>query len=216
MHAGFPQSTTNLIHVLRIGAGADEVLRPLLSRKGGKFLAESMAMLLKLGFGFVMRDSLLNQQQAAQARAFLEENFVIIDPEAPGGKRYYQGKFLIRTRRAGDDMNVLFCFCPHPERLLNHMPWGESINPLTVVETEVLTEEDAEKLEHVTGKVDLVIRFKDVESILGLIGGANVDIVGMLLDNVVQLEGNVGHLFKLGAIGANIQQAIQSNGLKLH
>ena len=216
MHAGFPQSTSNLIHVLRIGAGSDEALRPLLSSKGGKFLAESMAMLLKLGFGFVMRDSLLSQQQAAQARAFLEENFVIIDPEAPGGKRYYQGKFLIRTRRAGDDMNVLFCFCPHPERLVNQMPWGETINSLEVVETKVLTEQEAEKLEHELGKVDLVIRFKDVESILGLIGGANVDIVGMLLDNVVQLQGNVGHLFKLGAIGANIQQAIQPDSLKLH
>jgi hypothetical protein len=216
MHAGFPQSTSNLIHVLRIGAGANEALRPLLSSKGGKFLAESMAMLLKLGFGFVMRDSLLNQQQAVQARAFLEENFVIIDPEAPGGKRYYQGKFLIRTRRAGDNMNVLFCFCPHPERLVNQMPWGETINSLEVVETKVLTEQEAEKLEREPDKVDLVIRFKDVESILGLIGGANVDIVGMLLDNVVQLQGNVGHLFKLGAIGANIQQAIQSNSLKLH
>jgi hypothetical protein len=216
MHAGFPQSTTNLIHVLRIGAGADEVLRPLLSRKGGKFLAESMAMLLKLGFGFVMRDSLLNQQQAAQARAFLEENFVIIDPEAPGGKRYYQGKFLIRTRRAGDDMNVLFCFCPYPERLLKQMPWGETINSLEVVQTKVLSEQEAEELEHEPDKVDLVIRFKDVESILGLIGGANVDIVGMLLDNVVQLKGNVGHLFKLGAIGANIQQAIQPDDLKIH
>jgi len=216
MHAGFPQSTTNLIHVLRIGAGADEVLRPLLSRKGGKFLAESMAMLLKLGFGFVMRDSLLNQQQAAQARAFLEENFVIIDPEAPGGKRYYQGKFLIRTRRAGDDMNVLFCFCPQPERLLKQMPWGGTINSLEVVQTKVLSEQEAEELEHEPDKVDLVIRFKDVESILGLIGGANVDIVGMLLDNVVQLKGNVGHLFKLGSIGANIQQAIQPDDLKIH
>ncbi len=216
MHAGFPQSTSNLIHVLRIGADADDALRPLLSREGGEFLAESMALLLKLGFGFVMRDSLLDQQQAAQARAFLEENFVIIDPKAPGGKRYYQGKFLIRTRRAGDDMNVYFCFCTHPERLLKQMPWGETINSLEVLQTTVLTEQEAEKLEHEPDKVDLVIRFKDVEAILGLIGGANVDIVGMLLDNVVQLQGNVGHLFKLGAIGANIQQIIQSTALKTH
>jgi hypothetical protein len=209
MHAGFPQSTSNLIHVLRIGADADDALRPLLSRKGGKFLAESMALLLKLGFGFVMRDSLLNQQQTAKARAFLEDNFVIIDPQAPGGKRYYQGKFLIRTRRYGDDMNVLFNFCPHPERLFKKMPWGESINSMEILETTVLTEQQAEQLEHEPDKVDLVIRFKDIESILGLIGGSNVDIVGLLLDNVVQLRGNVGHLFKLGAIAANIQQAIQ-------
>ena len=216
MHAGFPQFTSNLIHVLRIGAGTDDALRPLLSHEGGKFLAESMAHLLKLGFGFVMRDSLLDQQQAAQARAFLEENFVIIDPKASTGKRYYQGKFLIRTRRAEDDMNVYFCFCPHPERLLKQMPWGETINSFEVIQTTVLTEQEAENLEHEPHKVDLVILFKDVEAILGLIGGANIDIVGMLLDNVVQLQGNVGHLFKLGAIGANIQQIIQSTNLKNH
>lgn len=215
MHAGFPQSTANLIHVLRIGADADDVLRPLLSCTSGTLLANSMALLLKLGFGFVMRDSLLNEQQAAQARAFLEDNFVIIDPKAPDGKRYYQGKFLIRTRRAGDDMNVLFCFCPHPDQLFTSMPWGETINSLEVIETAVLTEQEAEELESQPDKVDLVIRFKDVESILGLIGGANVDIVGLLLDNIVQLCGNVGHLFKLGAIGANIQQVIQSNGLSI-
>ncbi|MCX7097948.1 MAG: hypothetical protein NTV43_08610 [Methylococcales bacterium] len=209
MHAGFPQSTTSLIHVLRIGASANELLRPLLSRKGGKFVADSMAMLIKLGFGFVMRDSLLDQQQAAKARAFVEDNLVIIDPQAPDGRRYYQGKFLIRTRKAGDDMNVYFCFCPHPGHLFVPTPWGEAINSLAVVETSVLSEEEADKLEHQPDKVDLVIRFKDVESILGLIGGANVDIVGMLLDNVVQLQGNVGHLFKLGAIGSNIQQAIE-------
>jgi hypothetical protein len=95
------------------------------------------------------------------------------------------------------------------------MPWGETINSLEVIETAVLTEQEAEELESQPDKVDLVIRFKDVESILGLIGGANVDIVGLLLDNIVQLCGNVGHLFKLGAIGANIQQVIQSNGLSI-
>ena len=216
MHAGFPQSTTNLIHVLQIGASADDVLRPLLSRKGGKLLADSMALLLKLSFGFVMRDSLVDKQQADKARDFLEENFVIIDPLAPGGKRYYQGKFLIRTRRAGDDMNVLLRFCPHPERIMKQMPWGETINSMEVVKTKVLNEQEADKLENDPDKVDLVIRFKDVESILGLIGGANIDIVGMLLDNVVQLRGNTGHLFKLGAIGSNIQREFESYGTKLH
>lgn len=215
MHAGFPQHTTNLINVLRIGADADDSLRPLLSRKGGKLVANSMALLLKLGFGFVMRDSLLNPHQAAQARAFVEENFVIIDPNAPSGKRYYQGKFLIRTHQPGDNMNVYFCFCPHPERIFKQMPWGESIDSLEIVQTKVLPEQEADQLEQ-SDKVDLVIRFKDVESILGLIGGTSLDIVDMLLDNVVQLKGNTGHLFKLGAIAANIQQAIQPNILQLH
>jgi len=209
MHAGFPHQTSNLIHVLRIGAGTDDVLKAFLSQTGGKLVAETMALLLKLGFGFVMRDGLLDQQQSAKAKAFFEDNFVIIDPEAADGKRFYQGKFLIRTRKAEDDMNVFFGFCPSPEHLLTKMPWGKCLNPLEVVHTKVLTEDEADALEQAQGQVDLVIRFKDVESILGLIGGKGVDIVGMLLDNVVQLQGNVGHLFKLGAIGTNIQQAIQ-------
>lgn len=211
MHAGFPQATTRLVDVLRIGAGADEALKPFLSRAGGKFVAETMALLLTLGFGFVMRGGLLDQEQSDKAKAFFEDNFVIIDPEATGGKRYYQGKFLIRTRRADDDMNVFFGFCLSPEHLLTKMPWGECLDPLEVVQAKVLTEKQADALEQAQGKVDLVIRFRDVESILGLLGGAGVDIVGMLLDNVVQLQGNVGHLFKLGAIGANIQQAIQAD-----
>lgn len=216
MHAGFPQSTVNLIHVLQIGASADDELRSLLSSKGGKLMAEGMALLLKLGFGFVLRDSLLSPQQAAKARAFLEENFIIVDPDAQGGKRYYQGKFLIRTRRAGDDMNVLLRFCPHPDKIMKQMPWGETIDSLAIVQTDVLTEQEADKLENDPDKADLVIRFKDIEAILGLIGGSSVDIVGMLLDNVVQLRGNVGHLFKLGAIGSNIQREVESYGLKTH
>ena len=208
MHAGFPHYTTNLIHVLQIGAGTDDVLKAFLSRTGGTLVAGTMALLLKLGFGFVMRDGLLDQQQSDKAKAFFEENFVIMDPEAADGKRYYQGKFLIRTRKAEDDMNVFFSFCPSPEKLFIKMPWGKCLNPLEVVHTKVLTEDEADALEQAQGEIDLVIRFRDTESILGLIGGTGLDIVDLLLDNVVQPQGNVGHLFKLGAIGANIQQAL--------
>jgi hypothetical protein len=205
MHAGFPQFIPDLTRVMRVGAGADADLRPLLSQTGGRLLGESMALLLRLGFGFVMRDSLLDEQQSAKASAFFDKHFVLIDPGAPGGKRWYQGKFLIRTRRPRDDMNVYLRFCPDPDKLFRRMPWGRALNPLAVVDSEALDEERAQRLEDDPDKVDLVIRFKDAESILGLIGRPNVDIVGLLLQNVVQLTGNVGHLFKLGAIGSGVQ-----------
>ncbi len=210
MHAGFPQFTSNLIKVMQTGAGADETLRPFLSKTGGTLLANSMALLIQLGFGFIMRDSLLGVKQAEHASQFFTDNFVIIDPLMPNGKRYYQGKFLIRTRRPGDDMNVYFCFCPDPSNLFTHMPWGDCLDPTQVVKTEVLTESEADQLENNPDKVDLVIKFKDIDAITGLIGRPDADIVGLLLESLVQLKGNVGHLFKLGAIGSNIQLEIDS------
>lgn len=140
--------------------------------------------------------------------AFFEDNFVIIDPNAPSGRRYYQGKFLIRTSRRDDDMNVLLKFCPKPEQLYMETPFGKSLNSLAVVSTEVLNEAAADRIEQDASQVDLVIRFKDVESILGLLGRQGVDIVGLLLENLVQLTGHVGHLFKLGAIATDIQLSL--------
>jgi len=205
MHAGFPQFTSNLVRVMQTGAGADDTLRPFLSKTGGKLLANSMALLIELGFTFIMRDSLLGVQQAKHASRFFEDNFVFIDPLNAEGKRYYQGKFLIRTRRPGDDMNVYFCFCPQPDQLFIQMPWGKCLDPKQVVTTEVLTESEADQLQNNPDKVDLVIQFKDVDAITGLIGRPDADIVGLLLESLVQLKGNVGHLFKLGAIGTNVQ-----------
>ena len=208
MHAGFPQFTPGISRIMRIGAESDPGLRSLLSRTGGTMLADSMALLLRLGFGFVLRDGLLDQEQSAKAEAFFDKNFVFTDPQAPGGKRYYQGKFLIRTRQPGDDMNVYLRFCPEPDKLYRKMPWGRGLDPMQVVKSEALDEQRAQQLEQDPDQVDLVIRFKDVESILGLIGQPDVDIVGLLLQNIVQLSGNVGHLFKLGAIGSGVQQML--------
>ena len=55
---------------------------------------------------------------------------------------------------------------------------------------------------------DLIIRFKDVKAILGLIEKPDADVVQLLLENQVQLSGNFGHMFKFGAIGESAQQAI--------
>lgn len=203
MHAGFPQVAPGVFRTLNSGIQGDTYLKGMLSQAGGHMVAEGMALALRLGFGVILRDGLLDEAQSRRAAQFFSDNFEITDPMAPGGKRYYQGRFLIRTRRAGDDMNVLLQFCPNPERLYLHMPWGDCLDPLAVVHTRVLDEDEADRM-----SVDLVISFKDAETILGLIGQPNVDIVGLLLQNMVQLSGNVGHLFKLGAIGADVQRLI--------
>lgn len=211
MHAGFPCLMPNLQKTLKLGATtgvASGELPDFLNQASGRLLAEGMAVLLKLGFGFLLRDCHLDEKQSKKANAFFEENFVIIDPNAPGGQRYYQGKFLIRTSKADDDMNVLLKFCPEPDKLYIDTPFGKALNSLAVVATEVMNESKADRLQHEPGQVDLLIRFKDVESIVGLLGRQGVDIVGLLLENLVQMTGHVGHLFKLGAIATDVQLSL--------
>ncbi|HHJ80075.1 MAG TPA: hypothetical protein ENJ65_00415 [Candidatus Tenderia electrophaga] len=204
MHAGFPCFSQDIQQVMRLGAG-DRKVPELVDSIAGPVLAGGMAVLLKLGFGYVMRDCLLDKQQSEKALAFFDENFVFSDPNAVDGQRFYQGRFLLRTRRPGDNMNVWLRFCPAPDELFVDSPFGRTINSLKVVETDVVNEAEAARLARDPDKVDLVICFKDIDSIVGLIGRDDVDIVGLLLENVVQLTGNVGHLFKLGAIAKNIE-----------
>lgn len=205
MHAGFPQISTGLMRTVNLGMQDDTELRGILSQTGGRLLAEGMAMALRLGFTVILRDGMLDEEQSRRAQAFFAENFEITDPMVEGGKRYYQGRFLIRTRQADDDMNVLLEFCPDPDKLFITMPWGQALLPFEVVHSRAMDEAEAEQMER---KVDLVIRFRDARTILGLVGQPEVDIVGLLLKNLVQLTGNVGHLFKLGAIGSDIQRMI--------
>ena len=204
MHAGFPCFSPDIQQVMRLGA-RDSKVPELVDSIAGPVLAGGMAVLLKLGFGYVMRDCLLDKQQSEKAMEFFAENFIFRDPNASDGQRFYQGKFLLRTRKPGDNMNVWLRFCPEPDQLFVGTPFGRSINSLKVVATDVVDEEEAARLECDPDKVDLVIRFKDINSIVGLVGREDVDIVGLLLENVVQLTGNVGHLFKLGAIAKNIE-----------
>ena len=201
MHAGFPCFSKEIQQVMRLGVGDNEVPE-LVDAVAGPVLAAGMAVLFKLGFGYVMRDCLLDKEQSEKAMAFFDENFIFRDPN---GQRYYQGKFLLRTRKPADNMNVWLRFCPEPDELFTDTPFGRTINSLNVVETEVVNEEEAARLERDPDKVDLVISFKDIDSIVGMVGREDVDIVGLLLENVVQLTGNVGHLFKLGAIAKNIE-----------
>lgn len=202
MHAAFPRFTNEIDQVMKHGFNISKA-SVLPDRVGGKLLAESMAILLELVFGLLVLKDLPDR-----SRQFFDENFVIVDPDTDGKKRYYQGKFLIRTRKPEDDMNVLLEFCPDPDKLFVGSPSGGWVNPLAVVSTKTLTEKRADEIEKDPDKVDLVIRFKDVESIMGLFKRPDADMVGLLLDNLVQLTGNVGHLFKLGAIAANIKQTV--------
>lgn len=211
MHAGFPVLFPELQNTLKLGGNAAidaGELPAVLDKVQGRLLAGGIAVALRLGFGYLLRDCDLDPEQSAKANAFFEENLVIIDPLAPGGKRYYQGKFLIRTSRRGDDMNVLLRFCPNPDDLYLDTPFGRALNSLAIVDTQVLDEAQAERIENDPSQVDLVVRFKDVQAIVGLLGRSGVDIVGLLLENLVQLTGHVGHLFKLGAIATDIQLSL--------
>lgn len=213
MHAGLAFLMPDLQKTLRLGAEAEANIGELplgTERLEGHFLANAMAVAFNLGFGFWVHNSLLDEVQARKAKAFFEDNFVLLDPYAEAGQRYYQGKFLIRTSRPGDDMSVLLRFCPYPERLYLDTPFGKALDPLAVAETRVLSEADADALEQEPERVDLVIRFKDSQAIIALMARPNVDIAGLLLENLVQLRGHVGHLFKLGAIASDIQLRLSS------
>jgi hypothetical protein len=202
MHAAFPRFTNEIDHVMKHCFNTSKASM-ILDRVGGKLVAKGMAFLLELVFGLLVLKDLPDKSQK-----FFDENFVIVDPEIDGGKRYYQGKFLIRTRKPDDDMNVLLKFCPDPDELFIGNPSKGVLNPLAVVSTKTLSEEKADKIEKNPDKVDLVIRFKDVESIMQLLKRPDADMVGLLLENLVQLTGNVGHLFKIGAVAANVEQAL--------
>lgn len=211
MHATIPALPDGIHYILKSGiqlGEADGTLSGLLNRMEGKMLAAGMAVMIKLGFGFLINPG-LSESQAKKARHFFENNFVIKDPNVPGGIRYYQGKILIRTRKQQDDMNVLIKFCPDPEALFIDTPFGRQLNPVAIVTTEALSETEADRVERDPNEVDLVIRFRDTQAILGLAERPNVDVAQLLIENLVQITGNFGHMFKFGAIGMNVQVAMK-------
>ncbi|WP_295384129.1 hypothetical protein [uncultured Thiodictyon sp.] len=211
MHPIIPCFLPSLQDTLKLGAGTavgQAQLPALLAHSGGPLLAQGMALLLRLGFGFLLSENPLDPAHAKKAKAFFEDNFVITDPHAPGGHRYYQGKFMIRSKKPGENMNVMMEFCPDPKKLYVHSVFGETLNPLAVVVTRELSETAANALEKDPGKVDLIIRFKDIASILGLLQNPTADVASLLVQNLLQVTGNMGHLFKLGAIATDIQLSL--------
>lgn len=211
MHATIPALPQGIHQILKSGIDRGEIndnLTGLMDRAGGKILAEGMAVLIKLGFGFLVSEG-LSDSKAAKAQQFFEDNFVMKDPNAEGGSRYYQGKILIRTRKSEDDMNVWIRFCPDPDELYKDTIAGRRFNPKAIVTTKTLSEEEAELVEHDSEKSDLIIRFKDSKAILGLAKRPDADVVQLLLENLVQISGNFGHMFKFGAIGKSAQMMLK-------
>jgi len=211
MHATIPALPDGIHYILKSGIQLGETdgsLDGLLDRMEGTLLATGMAALIKLGFGFLISPG-LSESKARKAQHFFDDNFVMRDPNAPGGIRYYQGKILIRTRKPQDDMNVLIKFCPDPQALFIETPFGKQLNPVAIVTTEALSEAEADRIERDPNEVDLIIRFKDTQAILGLAGRPNADVAQLLIENLVQITGNFGHMFKFGAIGKNVQAAVQ-------
>ncbi len=211
MHATIPALPDGIHYILKSGIQLGETdgsLDGLLDRMEGTLLATGMAALIKLGFGFLISPG-LSESKARKAQHFFDDNFVMRDPNAPGGIRYYQGKILIRTRKPQDDMNVLIKFCPDPQVLFIETPFGKQLNPVAIVTTEALSEAEADRIECDPNEVDLIIRFKDTQAILGLAGRPNADVAQLLIENLVQITGNFGHMFKFGAIGKNVQAAVK-------
>ncbi len=214
MHAAFPQINSEILSVICEGVRRAK-LDKRLDRLAGTALANGMAFALKLVFGFTMIfstwKSIVNFISMGSLYKkdlnFLAENFEILDPNAEGGKRYYQGRILFRTDKQGDDMNVLLEFCPDPEKLFRNTIFGRFPDPGAIVSTTVLEEKDAEQIENDPDKVDVVILFKDIKSIIGLMDNPDIDLVNLLLDNLMHVRGNIGHIFKFGSIATNLKLA---------
>jgi hypothetical protein len=203
MHATIPVLPQGIHYLMRTGFAHTEITQEL-DKIGGRLLANIIAGAIRLGFGYLVLEG-LNEAQSRKAATFFKENFVISDPNAPGGIRYYQGKILIRTRQPDDDMNVYIRFCPDPDAL--YLP-GHILNPVAIVRSEAVSESEADAIERDPERMDLVIRFRDIPAILGLMQRPDADVVQLLLENLVQITGNFGHLFKFGAIGNNVQSAL--------
>lgn len=210
MHATIP-TFPHGIHYLMHSKFERPLFTQLPEKIAGHLLAETIAKAIKFGFGFLVLEG-LDATQSRKAEAFFNENFVMRDPNTANGIRYYQGKFLIRTKQPGDDMNVYICFCPDPDDLYLDTPFGKRLNPLAIVHTEAISEAEADAIEHDPERMDMVIRFRDIQAILGLVQRPDVDVVQLLLENLVQITGNFGHMFKFGAIGKNVQSAINGHG----
>ena len=148
------------------------------------------------------------------------ENFIIIDDA--GREALYQGKFLIRTRQPDDQMNVWFGFLQgngflEPfsnllkrirDKTEDRIDFYSILKSTDLVSTKTLSEKEADRYENDPDRVDLVLRFKDIPSIYGLLQSQDLDMVGLMFKNLLQIYGNQNHMYKLGAITRNLQLAL--------
>ncbi|MCP4627405.1 MAG: hypothetical protein GY850_28415 [bacterium] len=218
MYTGFYQVNTDFIKVLQGGPEQQELARQetnFFTVLEGRLVAKIMAVLIEHGFqAFATIDALVKKN------SFFEENFLILDDR--GEEALYQGKFLIRTRQPGDQMNVWFGFLQENKLLAPLSNFARKIRNKTgdridfysilrstdLVSARTLSEAEADEYENDPDRVDLVLRFKDIPSIYGLLQSQNLDMVDLMFKNLLQIYGNQNHMYKLGAISSNLQLAL--------
>jgi len=218
MYTGFYQVNTDFIKFLQGGPEQQELARKesnFFTVLEGKLVAKVMALLIEHGFqAFATIDALVKRN------SFFEDNFIIFDDNA--NEALYQGRFLIRTRQPGDQMNVWFGFLQGNGLLAPLGNWLKGLRNKTgdridfysifkstdLVSTKTLSEAEADQYENDPGRVDLVLRFKDIQSIYGLLQSKDLDMVDLMFKNLLQISGNQNHLYKLGAITRNLQLAL--------
>ena len=168
------------------------------NRLVGGGMARFMSDLLKYGLAFIIH---------IKGMEFFKSNFEEININDKSDVHYYNGRFLFRTDKPGDNMNVLLSFCPDQDNLFKD---NGAVDPFAVVSTKLMKEKEADAIQYDMDKVDFVIYLKDVKTMFSLaFGGQNLDLVGMLMNNMMHVKGNVGHIFKFGAIGQNIMLAFK-------
>jgi hypothetical protein len=218
MYTGFYQFRTDFVGFLQGGPEQRELASKetnFFTVLEGKLVAKVMALLIEHGFqAFATMDALFRK------KSFFEENFAILDDN--GQEDLYRGKFLIRTRQPDDQMNVWFgflqgngLFAPLGEFARKLRDKTEDLIDLyslvkstDLVSTKTLSESEADRYENDPDLVDLVLRFKDIPSIYGLLQSRNLDMVDLMFKNLLQICGNQNHMYKLGAITRNLQLAL--------
>ena len=218
MYTGFYQVNTDFIKVLRGGPEQQELARKetnYFTVLEGKLVAKVMALLIEHGFqAFATIDALVKKN------SFFEENFIILDDH--GNESLYQGRFLIRTRQPEDQMNVWFGFLQDNgllgplsnlarklrDKTQDRIDLYSILKSTDLVSAKTLSEAEADRYENDPDRVDLVLRFKDISSIYGLLQSQNLDMVDLMFKNLLQIYGNQNHMYKLGAISRNLQLAL--------
>ena len=218
MYTGFYQFRTDFVKVLQSGSDQREMARKKtksFTALEGKIVAKVMAILIEHGFqAFSAFDAVVKRN------SFFEENFMILDDK--GKEALYQGRFLIRTMQPDDQMNVWFGFSQGSWLLdpliriskkirditKDRIDFYSFLRSITLVSTKTLNEKEADEYENDPDRVDLVLRFKDIPSIYGLLQSQDLDMVDLMFKNLLQIYGNQNHMYKLGAITRNLQLAL--------
>ena len=217
MYTGFYQFNIDFIRFLQGRPEQQELAKKesnFFTALEGKLVANVMAILIEHGFqAFSAINAVIKKE------SFFEDNFIILDDH--GKEALYKGKFLIRTRQPGDQMNVWFGFL-QGNRLLaplsyllkkirdktdDRIDFYSVLKSMNLVSTKTLSEKKADRYENDPDRVDLVLRFKDIPSIYGLLQSKNLDMVNMMFKNLLQIYGNQNHMYKLGSITRNLQLA---------